>query len=54
VGYESTARYITRYNTRLRAGARPADALAAVKREFRRSPRDAHPLHWAGFVLYGD
>lgn len=54
VGDESTARFMTRFYTRLRAGARPADALAAVKREFRRSPRDAHPLHWAGFVLYGD
>jgi CHAT domain-containing protein len=31
-----------------------ADALAAVKREFMSSPRDAHPMHWAGFVLYGE
>jgi len=54
VADESTARFMTRFYTRLRAGAGVAEALAAVKREFRRSPRDADPLHWAGFVLYGD
>lgn len=50
----STARLMTGFYAKLRRGMRPAEALAAVKREFRRSPRDAHPLHWAGFVLYGD
>jgi CHAT domain-containing protein len=37
----------------LRSGQSQAAALAAAKRQLRRSPRFAAPVHWAGFVLYG-
>ncbi len=47
------SRFMLRFYKRLRSGQTPATALAAVKNEFRLSGRDANPLHWAGFVLYG-
>jgi CHAT domain-containing protein/tetratricopeptide (TPR) repeat protein len=50
---DSTARFVTQVFTRVAAGAAPAVALARTKREFLRDSRYAHPLHWAGFVLYG-
>jgi CHAT domain-containing protein/tetratricopeptide (TPR) repeat protein len=50
----STARFMTRFYSKLQAGVPIAEALAAVKREFMRGGRDANPMHWAGFVLYGD
>jgi CHAT domain-containing protein len=54
VSDDSTARFMARLYTKLHAGTRVDEALAAVKREFARGGRDSHPLHWAGFVLYGD
>jgi CHAT domain-containing protein/tetratricopeptide (TPR) repeat protein len=50
---DSTARFVSRFFTRVAAGEAPTAALAAVKREFLRVPRLAAPMHWAGFVLYG-
>lgn len=50
---DSTARFVARVFTHVAAGAAPAVALARTKREFLQDPRHAHPLHWAGFVLYG-
>ncbi len=50
---DSTARFVAQFFTHVAAGAAPAVALARTKREFLRDPRYAHPLHWAGFVLYG-
>lgn len=54
VADDSAARFMTRFYARLRAGLRPRDALAAVKRETVLDRRHSAPLHWAGFVLYGD
>ena len=31
----------------------PLQALAATKREFAGTRRYGHPVHWAGFVMYG-
>jgi CHAT domain-containing protein len=50
----STARFMARLYSKLHGGARIDEALAAVKREFASGGRDSHPIHWAGFVLYGD
>lgn len=49
----SSARLAPRLFDRIAAGASPEAALARPKREFMCEPRLAHPLHWAGFVLYG-
>jgi CHAT domain-containing protein len=49
----STARFVARFFEQVARGAEPFTALARTKREFMRSPATAHPLHWAGFVLYG-
>ncbi|MEP6608746.1 MAG: CHAT domain-containing protein [Burkholderiaceae bacterium] len=49
----SIARFVTQFFTHVSRGAAPADALARTQREFVRDPRVAHPMHWAGFVLYG-
>lgn len=48
-----TSELVTRLFIHLRQGLAPAEALARSKRELARQPRFSHPLHWAGFVLYG-
>ncbi len=55
VADDTTARFMARFYSRLRAGRQPAAALAETKREFLRSsdPRLRDPRAWAGFVLYG-
>jgi len=49
----SAAEFVTRLFRHLKAGAPPDEALTATKREMARHPRFGHPVHWAGFVLYG-
>jgi len=49
----STARFVSRFFAKVASGELPAIALANVKREFLNDTRLAHPMHWAGFVLYG-
>lgn len=49
----STAEFIVRFFTKLRAGTTQVAALAQTKREMMNSPRFRDPVHWAGFVLYG-
>jgi tetratricopeptide (TPR) repeat protein len=53
VADESTTAFMVRFFSRLRAGEPQGAALARTKREFIDHPRFAHPLYWAGFVLYG-
>jgi CHAT domain-containing protein len=50
---ETSARFVSRLFARIAAGTTPAAALARTKQEFLRDPALSHPLHWAGFVLYG-
>ena len=50
---ESTARFVAQVFTHVAGGDAPAVALTRTKREFLRDPALAHPLFWAGFVLYG-
>jgi CHAT domain-containing protein/tetratricopeptide (TPR) repeat protein len=50
---DSTARFVAQVFAQVAAGAAPPVALARTKRQFLRDPRYSHPLHWAGFVLYG-
>lgn len=50
---ETSARFVSRLFVHIAAGATPAVALVRTKREFLRDPALAHPLQWAGFVLYG-
>jgi CHAT domain-containing protein/tetratricopeptide (TPR) repeat protein len=49
----SAARFVGRFFEQVAGGATPAAALTWTKREFMRGVATAHPLHWAGFVLYG-
>jgi CHAT domain-containing protein/tetratricopeptide (TPR) repeat protein len=49
----STAEFVTRLFRHLKAGAPPDEALTTTKREMAHHPRFSHPVHWAGFVLYG-
>lgn len=55
VADDTTARFMQRFYTRLRAGQRPPAALASTQREFRASGdrRLSDPLVWAAFVIYG-
>jgi CHAT domain-containing protein/tetratricopeptide (TPR) repeat protein len=50
---DSTAHFMQRFFTRLRAGVPQATALAQTRREMAASTRYRNPIHWAGFVLYG-
>lgn len=50
---QGTSELVMRLFRQVRRGVSPADALARAQREMARQPRYAHPLHWAGFVLYG-
>ncbi len=50
---QGTSELVTRLFSHVRRGVPPAEALAQSKRELARQARYAHPLHWAGFVLYG-
>jgi CHAT domain-containing protein len=49
----SAAQFIERLFRHLKTGASPAEALARTKREMAKDRRYSHPMHWAGFVLYG-
>jgi CHAT domain-containing protein len=49
----SASRFVASFFQKVASGATPSAALARTKREFMRAPANAHPLHWAGFVLYG-
>lgn len=50
---QSTSELVTRLFGHVQRGAPPAEALARSKRELARQPRHAHPVNWAGFVVYG-
>jgi CHAT domain-containing protein/tetratricopeptide (TPR) repeat protein len=50
---DATSELMVAFFRHLRSGQSQAAALAAAKRQLRRSPRFAAPVHWAGFVLYG-
>jgi CHAT domain-containing protein len=50
---ETTARFVSRFFSRVAQGEGHGQALARVKREFAADPSTAAPVHWAGFVLYG-
>jgi CHAT domain-containing protein len=50
---ESTAEFMIRFFRKIRAGVPQSTALAQTRREMALIPRYRHPVHWAGFVLYG-
>lgn len=50
---QSTSELVTRLFSHVQRGVPPAEALARSKRELARLPRHAHPVNWAGFVVYG-
>jgi CHAT domain-containing protein len=49
----SAAKFVARLFEHLKANTPPAEALAQTKREMASDRRYSHPVHWAGFVLYG-
>jgi CHAT domain-containing protein len=49
----SAAQFVARLFQHLKANTPPAEALAQTKREMASDRRYSHPVHWAGFVLYG-
>jgi CHAT domain-containing protein len=55
VADRSAADFVRRFYQEVRAGRRPADALAAVRAEWIAATDDrSHPSRWAAFVLVGD
>ena len=51
---DSTAAFMKRFFVGIREGASRSAALARAKRATQRDPQYAAPIHWAGFVLYGN
>ena len=49
----SAAQFVARLFEHLKANTPPAEALAQTKRAMASDRRYSHPVHWAGFVLYG-
>ncbi|MGZ8992556.1 MAG: CHAT domain-containing protein [Burkholderiaceae bacterium] len=49
----SAAAFVERLFKQLKTGTPPANALAITKREMARNRLYSHPIHWAGFVVYG-
>jgi CHAT domain-containing protein len=49
----SASKFVARLFEHLKANTPPAEALAQTKREMASDRRYSHPVHWAGFVLYG-
>ena len=54
VGDDSTRLLMTRFYRALKRGRPKDEALREAQRALLRSPRHAHPFHWAAFVLSGD